>query len=108
MFENIKFPEERFSIDDDYLREELLKLQKAEKTLYDVPICISLNSNKVLGIVGERTGLYNIVNNILSQIVLFHGYDEAKIVCIYEPSEEEQLSYVRACKHIWSNDGKIR
>ncbi len=108
MFEDIKYPEDRFSIDDDYLRGELTKLQKADKILTDVPVCVSLQKNKVIGIVGEPVGLFNMINNILLQLFLYRGYDELKVVCLFDSKDEQHLYYVRTAKHIWSNDGKVR
>ena len=108
MYADIKFPEDRFSIEDDTLRDSLFAFQREERLLMNVPVGVSLPKSRVLGIVGDREGVYNLLNNILMQILLLHSYDEVKIVCMYEKSDERYLSFVRYAQHIWDNEGKRR
>lgn len=108
MYADIKFPEDRFSIEDDTLRDSLFAFQREERLLMNVPVGISLLKSRVLGIVGDREGVYNLLNNLFMQILLFHSYDEVKIVCMYERSDEKYLSFVRYAQHIWDNEGKRR
>lgn len=108
MYADIKFPEDRFSIDDDTLRDSLFAFQREERLLMNVPVGVSLLQSRVLGIVGDREGVHNLLNNILMQILLLHSYDEVKLVCMYEKSDEKYLSFVRYAQHIWDNEGKRR
>lgn len=108
MYADIKFPEDRFSIDDDVLRECLFEFQKEERLLMDVPIGVSLLEHRALGIVGDRGGIRNLLNNILLQIMLLHSYDEVKIVCLIDKADERHMSYVRYAQHIWDDEGKKR
>ncbi|MGN0325715.1 MAG: type VII secretion protein EssC [Lachnospiraceae bacterium] len=108
MFADIKFPDDRFSIEDDTLRDSLFAFQREERLLMNVPVGISLLKSRVLGIVGDKYGVHNLLNNILLQILLLHSYDEVKVVCLYEKSDESALSYIRYAQHIWDNEGKRR
>ena len=108
MCADIKFPEDRFSIEDDTLRDSLFAFQREERLLMNVPIGVSLLKSRVLGIVGDREGVRNLLNNLLMQILLLHSYDEVKLVCLYEKSDERQLSFVRYAQHIWDNEEKRR
>lgn len=108
MYADIKFPEDRFSIEDDTLRDSLFAFQREERLLMNVPVGVSLLKSRVLGIVGDREGIFNLLNNILMQILLLHSYDEVKLVCMYEKSDERFLSFVRYAQHIWDNEGKRR
>lgn len=108
MFADIRFPEDRFSIEDDTLRDSLLAFQREERLLMNVPVGISLLENRVLGLVGDKNGIRNLLNNLLMQILLLHSYDEVKLVCLYEKSDEKYLSFVRCVQHIWDNEGKRR
>ena len=108
MYADIKFPEDRFSIEDDTLRDSLLAFQREERLLMNVPVGVSLLKSRVLGIVGDREGVFNLLNNILMQILLLHSYDEVKLVCMYEKGDEKFLSFVRYAQHIWDNEGKRR
>lgn len=108
MYANIKFPEDRFSIEDDIMRDKLFEFQKEERLLINVPIGISLRKNRAIGLVGNKTGVYNLLNNILIQIMLMHSYDEVKIICMLEECDERKLSFVRFAQHSWDNEGRRR
>lgn len=105
---DISFPEERFTIEEDVMREELLKLQREERILVDVPVSVSLRENKVFGIVGETKDVYNVLNNLLLQVFLLHGYDEVKIIFLHEKADAGAFSYARRAQHIWDDKGKKR
>ena len=108
MYADIRFPEDRFSIEDDTLRDSLFAFQREERLLINVPVGISLPESRVLGIVGDKKGVFNLLNNILMQILLLHSYDEVKVICMYEKSDEKFLSFVRYAQHIWDNEEKRR
>ncbi len=108
MYADIKFPEDRFSIEDDTLRDSLFAFQREERLLMNVPVGVSLLKNRVLGIVGDREGVHNLLHNLLMQILLLHSYDEVKLVCMYEKNDESKLSFVRYAQHLWDNEGKRR
>ncbi|MCR4599308.1 MAG: type VII secretion protein EssC [Acetatifactor sp.] len=104
----VVFPEEKFTIEEDPLREEMFSLQKEERFLMDVPISVSLIENRVLGIVGDVKDVYNMLNNLLLQIFLLHAYDEVKVVFLYDEADESSFSYVRKAQHLWDDKGKRR
>lgn len=104
----LNFPEDRFAIEDDILRDEVIRFQKEEHLLMDVPFLISLMKNRAIGIVGDHAGTRNLLNNILLQIVLRHSYDEVKVICLYEPGDETELGYMRTALNIWDNSGMHR
>lgn len=105
MKENIKFPEERFTLDDDEMRRELFAFQAEEKLLMDVPVGIDLKSELCVGIAGAGKSVMNVLNNMIMQLSLLHGYDEVKIVCICEDKDFRQLEYMKAFGHVWDNNG---
>lgn len=108
MYATIRYPEERFSVDDDILRETLNSFCEEPKMLNNVPITVSLKSNRVFGIVGDTDGVFNILYSILLQIALLHSYDEVKVVAILDINDENRLPFMRYMKHIWNDEGKIR
>lgn len=105
---DISFPEERFSIEEDSLREEMLKLQREERILMNIPISVSLRTEKVFGIIGDVRDSYQVLNNLLLQLFLLHSYDEVKVVFLHDESDEEAFAYVRKAQHIWDDKGKKR
>lgn len=104
----IKFPEDRFSIDDDSLKEELFSFQKEEQLLKNVPICISLKEERVVGIIGSDEERFKLLNNIISQLVALHSYDEIKIVCITDLKDQARIDALRFAHHVWDNENRVR
>ncbi len=104
----IQFPDDRFSVDDDIMRDELFAFQKEERLLMDVPILFSLRKDRVLGIIGEHSGVIRLLQGLLLQIILFHSYDEVKLIVLCDKADEKDLDFLRYTRHIWDNNGKQR
>lgn len=104
----LKFPEQRFSIDDDVMREEVNKFSEEKKMLESVPATFSLLENRVSGIIGDGLAVEGMMHNILLQIAAFHSYDEVKVVFICEEKDLRKYEYVRWMQHCWNNEGDFR
>lgn len=105
---DIKYPEKRFSIDDDNLQDELYKLVDEPKILRQVPITLSLTDNFVSGIIGARSSVIELVKGIIVQLVSLHSYDELKLVFIYDKKESEIWEFVKWLPHVWGRGRDIR
>lgn len=104
----LTFPEQRFRVDDDQMREELNHFSEEKRILEGVPVTCSLLEHSVFGIVGNGRVVNGILHNLLLQIAALHSYDEVKIVFICDERDFSKYSYVRWMQHIWDNDFKIR
>lgn len=104
MLADLRFPDNRFAIEDDILREEVMKFQREDHLLTEIPISIPLVQARAVGVVGDKQGTRNLLNNMLLQILLRHSYDEVKVICLYEEGEESNLGYIRAAKHMWDDE----
>ena len=69
----LSFPEQRFSIDDDVLREEVNRFSEEKQIISGVPVVYSLIEHRVSGIVGDRDLVSGILNNLLVQIAAYHS-----------------------------------
>ncbi len=104
----LNFPEERFQIDDDDMRNEVNQFRAEKKILSDVPVTYSLLEHRVSGIVGNGNVISGMLHNLLMQIVALHSYDEVKLVFICDESNLKKYEYVRWMQHVWDNDFHIR
>lgn len=104
----LSFPEQRFSIDDDIMREAVNRFSEEKQIISGVPVVYSLLEHRVSGIVGERGTVNGILNHLLVQIVALHSYDEVKLVFLCDESNLEKYDYVRWMPHIWDNNFKRR
>ena len=105
---NIHYPEERFSLDDDPLTNELRRLEAEPKVLQDVPILCPVRENGVTGIVGPKEQTYPFLQGLVLQMAALHSYHELKLVFVIHPDALKQWSSVRWLPHTWSERADIR
>jgi len=104
----LSFPDQRFSIDDDIMREEVYRFSEEKQIITDVPVVYSLMEHRVSGIVGDSKSVNGILNHLLVQIAALHSYDEVKLIFLCDESNMEKYDFVRWMPHIWDNDFSMR
>lgn len=105
---DIKYPERKFTLDDDNLRDKLYKLAEAPKKVVDVPVTYSLEKVKVSGIIGKRVNALKFANGIITQIAALHSYAEVKMMFIFPENELNQWEFVKWLPHTWNNEKTMR
>lgn len=105
---NIKFPDDHFSMTEDNLKEDLKKLETADKNLSDVPIPFSFKDNNISALIGNDSLTIKVIENIILQLVTFHSYDNLKIVIFTNKDKEDRWDKVKILPHMFSNDKQIR
>lgn len=103
MKQEIIYPEERFTLEDDDMRDALFKFQKEEKLLKNVPVGLDLKNTKYIGITGNNKSIVNAINVITMQIALLHGYDEVKIAFLGQEHYLSNIKYIKDINHIWDD-----
>lgn len=104
----IKFPDKRFSLEDDDLQEKLFEFKDEQKMLTNVPITMSLLEDRVTGIVGDEQQAKALANSMIVQLSALHGYDEMQMVFLYDKKEQAKWNFVKWLPHAWSTDEKVR
>lgn len=94
-----------FVLDTDILEEEAYSLTQKYKELRDVPITLSLQEHKVVGVVGD---FELIAQNIIVNLVSLYAPEELKIILVYNSNLERKLSIFKDLPHTWSPDMSIR
>ena len=108
LFADIKYPEKKFTLDEDSLQEAMLSLGEEKKVLTNVPISMSLVDNFISGIVGDYESIINLTKSLILQIVSLHSYDEVKLILIADEDSKKQWDFVKFVPHFWSNDKSVR
>ncbi len=107
----INVPKERFSMTFDQLSEKPRSIKQDYSVLYDVPINVDLLQHKLIGVVGgeKKTGAFDIVRLLATQIAANNCYTDVKMVFIYDDNkDEENWDYTHWFPHVWSEDKKTR
>lgn len=103
----------KFTLNEDSLEEKPRLIQENFKILYDVPICVNLLENRLIGIVGGEylKGAIEVVKNLTVQIAANNCYTDVKMIYIYDGSASSNLNrfdFAKWLPHVWSEDKKIR
>lgn len=105
---NVAIPPEHFTMEDDPLMDELNDINKDFITVPNIPITASLFENNMLGVIGERKTIMDIVMSMIIQISSQHSYDEVKLVCIYGKNEAQEWNWIKRLPHVWGPEKAIR
>ncbi|GHH98746.1 type VII secretion protein EssC [Neobacillus kokaensis] len=105
---DIKFPEKKFALEDDNLRDALYELAETPQILKQVPITISLIEERVSGIIGKREKVASFVKGLIFQLSALHSYDEVKFVFLYDQSEHADWKFARWLPHVWDEAKTVR
>jgi DNA segregation ATPase FtsK/SpoIIIE, S-DNA-T family len=104
----IKYPEKKFTLDDDNLQDDLYTLADPPPILKGVPVTFSLTEERVSGIIGDRENVVDFVKGIIFQLASLHSYDELKMVFIYDKSEQDSWKFVKWLPHVWDDEKNVR
>lgn len=105
---DVKFPEKKFTLDDDNLQDAMLSLGSEPKQLVNVPISVSLVDNMTVGIYGEYIQTVKMIKSLILQMVSLHSYDELEVILICDESDKKEWSFTKFIPHFWNTDKTIR
>ena len=111
----INVPKERFTLLDDSLNEKPRMIRDSYRTLHDVPICINLLQENIIGIVGgpQKEGAYEVFYDLVAQIAAQNSYTDVKMAFLLSgegdhESHKEKWDFLRWLPHTWSQDRRMR
>ncbi len=105
---NIKFPEQKFMLEEDNLRDLVYKVASESRMLVDVPISLSFVKNYVSAIIGEGKQKQKFIEGLILQMIAFHSYEDLKIVLFTNRKNSALWDYLKILPHCWNNDKSIR
>lgn len=104
----IQAPEERFSLDEDNLLNNVIKVAKNNKVLYDVPVTLSLTKCKIVAFILNMTNRKKYIEDLMLQIITTHSGVDLKIAIFTNKKNEFNWKYMEYLPHIWTNDKSVR
>ena len=102
-----RFPEKKFTLEDDPLQRELYALCTGPHEIPFVPISLSLRDTPIVGIIGGREEACAYVRGLVLQISALHSYDEVKMVFLYEEKETAVWSFAKWLPHTWDAEQSV-
>lgn len=105
---NIKFPERKFTVEEDSLKELVYKIASESRLLVDVPISLSFVKNYISAIIGEGHQKQKFIEGLILQMIAFHSYEDLKIVLLTNQKSVSKWDYLKVLPHCWNNDKSLR
>lgn len=110
---DIQIPEKKFAMVDNNLMELPREIKKKYSQLKNVPICVDLLEQMLVGVIGGRrmAGGIKLVRDLLIQIAANNAYTDVKIALIYDNNRdglEKEWDFVRWIPHTWNETKTFR
>lgn len=105
---DVKYPEKKFTMEDDNLQDAMLSLGTEPKQLHNVPISVSFVENMTVGIYGSYASRINMLKSLVLQMIALHSYDELKLMLFTDAAEMNEWNFIRPIPHFWSDDKSVR
>lgn len=105
---DLRFPDKRFTMENDLLQNEVNRIADAPKTLTDTPVVCSLLKNTLVGIAGEEGETAAFLRSLLLQIIALHSYDEVRLVFFVDESASDRWNQFKLLPHTWDEKAELR
>lgn len=110
---NIRIPQDRFELNPDNLRHKPALIRDNFQTLHQVPVCVDLARERLVGLVGgpDRSGARGILYNLVAQIAVQNCYTDVKLAFLYQEDQgddPEKWAWCRWLPHVWSESHRVR
>lgn len=104
----IRCPEKKFTLEEDNLQDAMLALGMEPKSLEDVPVCIFLAENPVVGVYGRSDDTAAMLKSFILQMAALHSSDELKLMMITDAGDAGEWEFVRFLPHLWDEERTFR
>lgn len=105
---DLRFPEKRFTMDQDQLAARLRTLADRPKEVPGAPVTLSIRDVRVTGFAGPDRRLADTGRRILTQLISLYGYDELKLALIFNPGDDPELDDLRWLPHVRDEESGFR
>lgn len=105
---DFEIPDDHFSLSDDELKIRLNQIRSQKNETTNVPICISMSTNRVTPFIINVNYKQDYINSIMLQLMFYYSPIDLKIVVLTNELNEHKWEYIRYLPHCWSKDGDKR
>lgn len=107
----INIPPEKFTVNKDELADKPQEIKRNFETLYNVPVCIDLLKNNMVGVTGGHNleGARQAALDMVVQIAVNNCYTDVKMAFIYDEKHDGDFwNFTKWLPHVWTPDKKCR
>lgn len=100
----VKYKKQEYKETEDPLADYPMYVHDKYEYLEGVPVSVDLKENPVIGVVGNRNKLYQMLKNMVLDIGARHFYSDVKMYFLLEEKDKKQFEWMRWLRH--ANDGR--
>lgn len=104
----VKYPEQKFTITENELLEQVKEIEQKYMVVDKIPILLSLYENNLVGIIDEFDNGHSFLNFIILQLIAYYGYDDVKFVTFTSKKNEKLWDYMKILPHSWNEERSFR
>ncbi len=104
----ISYPEDRYEMEEDVLKEIVRNLIDEAKEITGAPISVSLYEKQITGVIGQPNLTKEFIKGILLQLITFYSGDILKFIILTNEENKTNWESFKILPHIWSNDKSER
>lgn len=104
----IKYTKQAIILESDPLIMEPQRLALEFERVQGVPVSVNLIQAEIVGIAGEDEKTFDMVTQMLLQLVTHHGYDDVRLVVLAAEDGLEKWNWLRHLPHLWSDGFDFR
>ncbi len=109
----ISVPNERFDLVEDSLKEKPAFIRDNFSVLHNVPVCIDLRRERIVGLVGgpARTGAMALARSLTAQVAVENCYTDVKLAFVFHEDhgdDPRKWAFARWLPHVWSESRRTR
>ncbi len=106
-------PKEKFRMLSDTLLEKPNQIRESCRMLRDVPVCVDLLKNRLIGVIGGqgKCGAITVMNDLIAQIAAGSCYTEVKLLVVYDSREWGHTGtdrFICNLPHVWNESKTFR
>lgn len=98
----------KFSLENDELLDEAIKLSNRKLELENVPITFSLKNEKIMPIVITSNFEQDFIKSLVFQLIYYHSGTELKLVTITSEENSDRWEFIKYLPHSWDNKHEKR
>ncbi|WMT42043.1 hypothetical protein RE628_06295 [Paenibacillus sp. D2_2] len=104
----INYTKQAIIMETDPLLMEPQRLALEFDRVHGVPVSINLLASEICGIAGEEDKAFEVVTQMLLQLVTHHGNDDVRVVILASEEGLEKWDWIKHLPHLWSDGYGVR
>lgn len=105
---SIRFPEQRFEVENDSLQKMAYRFANEPRTIQHAPVTCSLIDHPIVGIAGTSYDSGSYLKSLILQLASLHSSEDIKLVFLAGDPPSDEWNTFRYLPHTWDDENLVR